>query len=215
LHGDDVVAAARSLAAAGLVTAFGHVSARAGTDAFLITPPKALGSLQPDEPLQEVPLIGDDLPQGVPKEAWIHHAIYNARLDVNGICRAQPAVTTAVISGGIRIRPLHGQGAFLGREVPVYDDARLVRSREAGETLAADLGSAYGVVMRGNGAVTVGADVGEAAARMWVLERSAEMNRDAASAGTPRPLDEEEFVYWDGVSAEILGRIWSYLKASA
>ena len=215
MHGDDVVAAARSLAAAGLVTAFGHVSARAGTDAFLITPPKALGSLQPDEPLQEVPLIGDDLPQGVPKEAWIHHAIYNARLDVNGICRAQPAVTTAVISGGIRIRPLHGQGAFLGREVPVYDDARLVRSREAGETLAADLGSAYGVVMRGNGAVTVGADVGEAAARMWVLERSAEMNRDAASAGTPRPLDEEEFVYWDGVSAEILGRIWSYLKASA
>lgn len=208
-----MIAAARALAAAGLVTAFGHVSTREGSDAFLITPPKALGSLEPDEPLQEVPLTGDDLPEGVPKEAWIHHAIYIARPDVGGICRAQPPVTTAVVSGGVRIRPLHGQGAFLGNEVPVYDDARLVRSREAGETLAADLGSANGVVMRGNGAVTVGADVGEAAARMWVLERSAEMNRDAASAGTPRPLDEEEFVYWDGVSAEILGRIWTYLKA--
>lgn len=210
---EEVVAAAHVLAAAGLVTAFGHVSVREGSDAFLITPPKALGSLQPDEHLQEVPLAGEDLPEGVPKEAWIHHAIYNARPDVNGICRAQPPVATAVVSGGIQIRPLHGQGAFLGREVPVYDDARLIRAREAGEILARDLGDANGVVMRGNGAVTVGESVGEAAARMWVLERSAEMNRDAGSAGTPRPLGEEEFAYWDGVNAEILGRIWSYLKA--
>lgn len=211
---EEVVAAAHALAASGLVTAFGHVSAREGAGAFLITPPKALGSLRPDETLQEVPLIGDDLPEGVPKEAWIHHAIYNARPGIKGICRAQPAVATAVVSGGVRIRPLHGQGAFLGREVPVYDDARLVRAREAGEILAGDLGDANAVVMRGNGAVTVGTSVGEAAARMWVLERSAEMNRDAASAGTPRALNEEEFAYWEGVGAEILQRIWDYMKAS-
>ena len=89
---DDVVVAARALAAAGLVTAFGHVSARTGSregrSGFRITPPKPLGTLRPDEPLQEVPLAGDGLPDGVPKEAWIHRAIYEVRPNAGAICRA-------------------------------------------------------------------------------------------------------------------------------
>jgi HCOMODA/2-hydroxy-3-carboxy-muconic semialdehyde decarboxylase len=213
LH-EDVIAAGRALDAAGLVTAFGHVSFRDGQDGFRITPPKPLGSLKPNESLLEVSLGEDELPEGVPGEAWVHWAIYKSRPDVGGICRAQPAISTALASADVPIRPLHGQGAFLGEEVPVYDDARLIRGREAGEALAEDLGNAGGIVMRGNGAVTVGTSVGAATARMWVLERSAEMNQKAASAGTPRPLDEEEFAYWESVSEEILERIWSYLKAS-
>jgi HCOMODA/2-hydroxy-3-carboxy-muconic semialdehyde decarboxylase len=216
LHAEDVVVAARALAAAGLVTAFGHVSARTGSgegrNSFRITPPKPLGTLRSDEPLQKVPLAGDGLPDGVPKEAWIHRAIYEARPDVGAICRAQPPVATAVASAGLPMRVLHGHAAFLGREVPVYGDARLIRERDAGEALARSLGGAGGVVMRGNGAVTVGADVGAAAARMWVLERSAEMNRDAASAGSPEPLSDSEFAYWESVSEEILERIWAFLR---
>lgn len=210
---DDVISAARCLAAASLVTAFGHASVRQH-GSFLITPPKPLGFLNPNEPLRKVSLESDELPDGVPGEAWVHWAIYNVRPDVGGICRAQPAATTALASAGVPIRPLHGQGAFLGREVPVYDDARLIRGREAGEALARSLGDAGGVVMRGNGAVTIGTEVGVAAARMWVLERSAEMNRDAVSAGSPKPLSDEEFAYWESVSEEILTRIWTYLRAN-
>jgi len=213
LH-EEVIAAAHALAVAGLVTAFGHISVREGEDGFLITPPKPLGSLEPNESLLEVSLNEDELPEGVPGEAWVHWAIYKSRSDVEGICRAQPPISTAVTSAGVPIRPLHGQGAFLGEEVPVYDDARLIRGREAGEALVEDLDNAGGIVMRGNGAVTVGTSVGAAVARMWVLERSAEMNQMAASAGTPQPLGEEEFAYWESVSEEILERIWSYLKAS-
>ena len=211
---EDVIAAGRALDTASLVTAFGHVSFRDGQDGFRITPPKPLGSLGPDEPLLEVSLAEGELPEGVPGEAWIHWAIYKSRPDVGGICRAQPPISTAVTSAGVPIRPLHGQGAFLGEEVPVYDDARLIRGREAGEALVEDLDNAGGIVMRGNGAVTVGTSVGAAVARMWVLERSAEMNQMAASAGTPQPLGEEEFAYWESVSEEILERIWSYLRAS-
>ena len=211
---EDLIAAAHALAAVGLVTAFGHVSAREGEDSFRITPPKPLGSLKPDDSLSKVSLAGDELPEGVPGEAWVHWSIYNLRPDVEGICRAQPPITTAVISAGVPIRPLHGQGAFLGEEVPVYDDARLIRGREAGEALAEDLRNAGGIVMRGNGAVTVGKSVGAAVARMWVLEVSAEINRTAAATGTPQMLNEEEFSYWESVSEEILERIWSYLKAS-
>ena len=161
---EDILGAAHALAAEGLVTAFGHVSAREeGQDSFLITPPRPLGSLGPDESLLEVSLAGDELPEGVPGEAWIHWAIYNSRPDVGGICRAQPPISTALTSAGVPIRPLHGQGAFLGEEVPVYDDARLIRDREAGEELAERLGSAGGIIMRGNGAVTVG----KASGRRW------------------------------------------------
>jgi catechol 2,3-dioxygenase-like lactoylglutathione lyase family enzyme len=54
----DLVAAGRALAATGLVTAFGHVSARSGSESALITPPKPLGSLADDEPLLELSLGG-------------------------------------------------------------------------------------------------------------------------------------------------------------
>jgi len=203
------------LAAEGLVTAFGHVSVRQEEqDSFLITPPKPLGSLEVDDDLLEVSLAEDELPEGVPGEAWIHWAVYNSRPDVKGICRAQPPISTTLASAGVPIRPLHGQGAFLGQEVPVYDDARLIRGREAGEALAERLGNAGGIIMRGNGAVTVGKSVGAAVARMWILEVSAEINRTAAAAGIPQVLNEEEFSYWESVSEEILERIWGYLKAS-
>jgi ribulose-5-phosphate 4-epimerase/fuculose-1-phosphate aldolase len=212
---EDIVAAAHSLAGEGLVTAFGHVSIRHDEqDSFLITPPKPLGSLKPHDDLLEVSLERDELPEGVPGEAWVHWAIYNSHPSVGGICRAQPPISTAITSAGVPIRPLHGQGAFLGEEVPVYDDARLIRDREAGEVLAERLGNAGGIIMRGNGAVTVGSNVGAAVARMWVLEVSAEINRTAAIEGTSQVLSQEEFSYWESVSEEILGRIWSYLKAS-
>ncbi len=93
--------------------------------------------------------------------------------------------------------------------MPVYDNARLIRGREAGEALAEDLGNAGGIIMRVSGAAVVGSSVG-AAARMWVLEVSAEINR--AAAGILRVLNEEEFSYWESVSEEILERIWGYLK---
>ena len=211
---EEIISAAHVLAAEGLVTAFGHVSVRTEHDGFLITPPKPLGSLQPDEPLTEVSLSANELPEGVPGEACIHWAIYKTRPDVGAICRAQPLISTALASAGMPIRPLHGQGAFLGEEVPVFDDARLIRSRESGEMLAQRLGQAEAVIMRGNGAVTVGKSIGTAAARMWVLEVSAELNRTAAATGAPQVLNAEEFSYWESVSGEILERMWSYLKTN-
>lgn len=211
---EDIVRAAHALAAEGLVTAFGHISVREERDAFLISPPKPLGSLEADDAPLEVSLESEELPEGVPGEAWVHWAIYKSRPDVGGICRAQPPISTAVASASIPIRSLHGQGAFLGEEVPVYDDARLIRDQQAGEMLAESLGEAGAVIMRGNGAVTVGKDVGAAVARMWVLEVSAEINRTAAITGAPRVLSDEEFSYWESVSDEILERIWVYLKTN-
>jgi HCOMODA/2-hydroxy-3-carboxy-muconic semialdehyde decarboxylase len=205
----QIVAAGRALAAERLVTAFGHVSARDGEGTALITPPRPLGSLAVDEELPRLPLEEEELPPGTPGEAWIHWAIYRARPDVNAICRAQPPVATSLSVTPTRIRALHGQGAFVGAEVEVHDDARLIRSQELGRRVAERLGSGHAVLLRGNGAVTVGATVGEAVARMWVLEASARMNLDAASLPSgARPLDDDELAAWSDVASEILERIW-------
>jgi HCOMODA/2-hydroxy-3-carboxy-muconic semialdehyde decarboxylase len=143
----------------------------------------------------------------VPGEAWIHWAIYRAREEVGAVCRAQPPAATACSVTATPIRALHGQGAFLGAQVAVHEDARLVRSRELGLEVADRLGGGSAVLLRGNGAGTVGATVGEAVARMWVLEASAQLNLAARGC----PLDPDELAAWAKVAPEILERIWQYL----
>jgi HCOMODA/2-hydroxy-3-carboxy-muconic semialdehyde decarboxylase len=208
----ELVAGGHALHRAGLVTAFGHVSCRVAADRLLITPPVPLGRLNSQGEWTELDLDAATLPTGVPKEAWIHLAIARRRPDVGAICRAQPPVATALASAGVPIVPLHGQGAFLGAQVPVFDDAVLVRDEARAVSLAERLGDEPALLLRGNGAVTIGADVGEAVARMWVLEASAQMNSVATSAGTPMPLSADEQAAWRGVSTEILGRIWADLR---
>src|SRR5262245_6437343 len=208
------MAAGHALHRAGLVTAFGHVSTRTGSH-LLITPPMPLGRLRHDSSCTELDTDADELPTGVPREAWIHLAIARRRPDVGAICRAQPATATALASAGVPIVALHGQGAFLGPRVPMFDDAILVRDQARAEALVQQLGQASALLLRGNGAVTVGADIGQAVARMWVLEASAHMNAIAATAGTPTPLSDDEQAAWRAVAPEILGRIWADLRDPA
>jgi HCOMODA/2-hydroxy-3-carboxy-muconic semialdehyde decarboxylase len=209
---DELIAAGQALAAAGLVTAFGHVSVRTAQTRLMITPPAPLGSLDAAMHFAQLDVDRDSLPDGAPREAWIHLAIARARSDVGAICRAQPQTATALASARVPIRALHGQGAYLGPEVPVFEEADLVRDLPRAERLAAGLGAGSAIVMRGNGAVTTGANVGEAVARMWVLEVSAQLNSVAAAAGTPTPLSAEEQASWVATAPEILGRLWTFLR---
>ncbi|GAA2778542.1 class II aldolase/adducin family protein [Crossiella cryophila] len=208
---EDLLDAAGVLAHAGLVSAFGHVSALREDGQLLITPPRPLGSLSPADRAMVIAPEATELPEGTPREAWIHLAIYRARPDVRAICRAQPETATALASADLPIRPLHGQGAFLGTEVPVFPDVALVRDRERAESLATALGASPALLLRGNGAVTVGADLGSAVARMWLLESSARINARAA-AGRPRPLTQDEQDAWRVTESELLGRLWTHLR---
>jgi ribulose-5-phosphate 4-epimerase/fuculose-1-phosphate aldolase len=159
----------------------------------------------------ELDVGADALPAGVPREAWIHLAIARVRPDIGAICRAQPTVATALASAGVPIVPLHGQGSYVGALVPVFDDAILVRDESRAVDLAQQLGDSPAMILRGNGAVTVGDTIGQAVARMWVLEASAQMNSVAAAAGRPAALSAQEQAVWQATATEILGRIWEYL----
>lgn len=178
---------------------------------MVITPPTPLGGLDPSA-CQRIPLDSTELPAGTPKEAWMHLAIYRRRPDVEAICRAQPEIATAIGSTSVPIVPLHGQGAFCGAEVAVFQEAQLVRDPERAERLAEALGQESALILRGNGAVTVGTDIGRATARMWVLEMSARMNAAAYAAGDVRPLAAADQQAWLATEAELLHRLWLHLS---
>jgi HCOMODA/2-hydroxy-3-carboxy-muconic semialdehyde decarboxylase len=83
-----IAEAARVLSGLGLVTAFGHVSQRAGAG-LLMTPAADLTEVGAAD-LIEVRLGVSSLPAGAPAEAWAHLRVYAARPDVMAIARAQP-----------------------------------------------------------------------------------------------------------------------------
>lgn len=202
-----LIEASHVVAGSGLADAFGHVSIRA-RESLLLTAPVPLAFQRPDD-LTLVALDSTSLPAGVPKEAWIHLAVARADAATGAICRAQPRAVARAIAAQLRIRPLDGQGALLGPFVPVYDDSRLVRDEPTGATVAGVMADSPAVILRGNGAVTRGRDLAGAVARMWLLERSAEL---ALAADPDAPdLPSEEQAWWRERDAELLPRIYDYL----
>ena len=213
---DEVAEAANVMARLGLVTAYGHVSARAG-DAMLITPAADLACVT-GSGLIEIPLqASGTLPAGAPAEAWAHLALYRARPDAAAIARAQPASTFAVAAAVSLLVPLHGQAAWLGESVPVHGDAALLRSPEQAERAASSLPDGEALLLRGNGAVTLGATPGLAVARMWLLAAACDVYLAALAAcgASPViPLSAGEIASWRAVGGELLPRLWQHLRHS-
>lgn len=210
-EGTSVIAAGRVVAALGLVDAFGHVSRRTA-GGYEITGVGDLGRLDGSD-VVAIDLAEPDLPPGAPGEAWLHSALYRARPDVGAVVRAQPAATLAVGAVTDVLHPLHGQAAWLGGPVPVHPSPRLLRSAELADAAVATLGERGAVVLRGNGAVTVGADVEEAVVRMHLLATACEVWLRASAAGEPLLLDEQDAHAWREAAPALVPRLWEHLVA--
>jgi ribulose-5-phosphate 4-epimerase/fuculose-1-phosphate aldolase len=206
----DLVEAAHVLSRLGLVTAYGHVSARAGVS-MLITPAADLATVT-GSGVVDVALDASSLPADAPAEAWAHLALYRARPDAAAIARAQPASAVAAAATTTSLAPLHGQAAWLGESVPVHDSAHLLRSAELAERAARTLPAGEALLLRGNGALTLGATPGVAVARMWLLSAACDAFVAARAAGQVKPLTVEEIESWRAVADELLPRLWRHLQ---
>jgi HCOMODA/2-hydroxy-3-carboxy-muconic semialdehyde decarboxylase len=69
------------------------------------------------------------------------------------------------------------------------------------------------LLLRGNGALTLGATPGLAVARMWLLPAACDVYLSARSAGPVTPLSAAEIASWRAVSAELLPRLWQHLRS--
>ena len=210
----EVVEAAHVLSRLGLVTAFGHVSVRA-EDSMLITPAADLGTVTEGNlvrvPLDPTSLPAGALPTGAPAEAWAHLATYRVRADAAAVARAQPPSAFAAAATTDALVPLHGQAAWLGESVPVHGSAHLLRSARRADEALRTLGEGEALLLRGNGAITLGATPGVAVARMWLLSVACEVWL-ATQHGAATTLTAEEVASWRAVQDELLPRLWQHLR---
>ena len=170
-----------------------------------------LGLVAVGEPCVEVGLDGL-LPPGALPEVRIHREIYRRRVDVGGICRVQPPQLMALSAIGRTPRALHGLGSYFAPHPPLWDDPALVRNDEAAVELAELLGQANGIVMRGNGAVTTGRDLAEAASHAFFLEDAARIEIALLPVSEQaRPYSEEQARARAVGAGGLYERMWSFL----
>ena len=180
---EDVATANRIAHATGLVTAYGHVSARVpGTDTFLI-PTRASPMLATAAGLLTMDLEGRVLDgEGHPNsEFWIHARIYAARPDVGAVAHVHAPACVVLGQLGQTVRPLHNSGAVAG-PVEVYERAGLIRSRALGDAVAAVMGARRAMLLRGHGANVAEADVRRAIVVACFLEEAARLQVQALAA---------------------------------
>ena len=188
----EVARVARMLARAGLVEAFGHVSARTDSG-FAITSVAPLMHTTAEQVIvvdrEAGPVSGP--PTMAPLEAPMHDAVYHARPDVGGICRGHPHHTVDWGVGNADLPLRHGLGGLAGHPVRVHDDIELITTPEQAVRVAETLAGSSSLILRSNGALAVGRDPVEAATRLFFLEERARLAVHAST--TP----ETDFGAWE------------------
>ena len=225
---EDLVAANRILADQGVLDGYGHVSARhdRDPDRYLLS-----RSLAP-----ELVTAGDimeyDLdsrpvdPRGRTAylERFIHGEVYRARPDVKAIVHHHAPSVIPFGASTVPLRPLYHMAAFLGGGVPVFDiraaaggpTDMLVSSAALGQALGRTLREHPAVLMRGHGAVVVGASLPQAVARSVYMEIDARLAAQAiALGGEVRYLDAEEARRAQAAVEATFGRPWELWKRKA
>lgn len=179
----DVATANHICHEAGLVNAYGHVTARIpGTDWFLV-PTRSSPALAASNTLLVLDFDGNTIAgSGHPNhEHWIHARIYAARPDVGAVAHVHSPACVAVTAVADTVRAVHNVGALVAN-CPLFRDLGLIGSRELADQAAALLGDAPALLLRGHGANVVGTDVRVATMLACHLEESARRNIDALSA---------------------------------
>ena len=220
----DVALANRIVHAAGLVSAFGHVSARLpGTNTFLF-PTRASPALADAARLLVLDVDGNQREgEGEPNtEFWIHARIYAARQDVGAVAHVHSPACVALGQIGQQLKILHNSAGVFVDGVPLFERVGLIRTRELGDQVAASLGQHRAMFLRGHGANVAEVDVRCAAVVACFLEEAADLQLralaatggrvDALRAFTP---EEAARIHEQIGSTGPMNRAWEYYVALA
>lgn len=208
---EDIATLARAFSRLNYVHAFGHISLRL-EHSVLITPTRPPLAIQRAADVIEVDFDGN-VTEGDrtarPIEIFLHLGIYAARADVRAICRTHAPYASTWPAEGKPPAVEHGFGGMVG-EVATAEAYDLVHSADLGARTAQRLGGSDALLLRGNGALTVGPSLREAAARMWSLEeRCAQASRQGVHSTHLTAEDLAARARWYPAETE---RIWIWLK---
>jgi len=212
---EDLVAANRILADQGVVDGYGHVSVRheKSPDRYLMS-----RSIAPE-------LVTADA-RGPTSylERFIHGEIYRVRPDVRAIVHNHSPSVIPFGATAAPLRPLYHMSAFLSGGVPVFDIRQaggmtdmLVRTAALGQALARTLGARPVALMRGHGAVVVGASLPLVVFRSVYTEVNARLQSQAMAIGSGQVtyLDPEEARLAEASVSGTVTRPWELWKKKA
>jgi len=189
----ECATATRVLAVAGLFDMHGHISIRQGDTIFICDRGASRLTVRPDliatVRISDGQRLSDALP---PSETALHLAAYRAKPEVGSVAHFHPLYATAFAVAGKPLEPASNAGAFFGGTIPVHDNPELIRSDELGAPVARDMGAAGAVLLRGHGALVVGADIQECVTAALYLEESAQRNYVAANLGKIKTYTADE-----------------------
>ena len=218
-----VVAANRILANEGVVDAFGHVSVRDPRD-----PRRFVMARSRSPALVELADLMEFERDGTPVDArgrtvygerMIHAAVSEARADVHSVVHDHATGLLPFTITGAPLKPVIHTASVIGAEIPVWDirdrfgaTDMLVRTLEQGRDLAKALGGNTCALMRGHGAVVVGATIQRAVLTAIYLQVNANVLMQARTIGEPEPLSAAEIEQSAATqfSPLALDRAWEY-----
>ena len=213
----DLVIASRVCAEAGVIDAYGHVSARSETDPKRYFMSRAIApELINEEDLIEYDLdsrpVHDKSPAGY-NERYIHGEIYKLRPDVMSIVHNHSHSVVPFSCTPCKLRPIFHMSAFIGLGIPNWDirdtqagSDMLVRNSVLGRSLAEKLGPHPAALMRGHGSVVVGHKIQVAVGRTVYLDHNAKMQFQAMMmVGGPMDAASDAVTYMD--DAEVAANV--------
>lgn len=220
----DLVSANHILYCEGVVDGFGHVSVRhdKNPDRFLLSRSIAPAMVTAAD-IMEFDLDGNAVAAKGRRaylERFIHSEIYRARPDVQAIVHNHsPAVIPFGVTG-THLRPIFHMGGFLGGATPIFEIREaggvatdmLVRNPALGAALAGTLGAAPFALLRGHGAVAVGASIKQVVYRAVYAEVNARLQSEAMRLGDITFLNDAEAANAAATNDGNLDRPWELWK---
>ena len=227
---DQVVLASRILSttAAGILGAYGHVSARSPTNPkhYFISTDRSPGSITAAD------MIENDLDSraAVPtdksqfQEVFIHGEIYKARPDVMAVLHAHTPELVSFGLSSVTLRPVLHWANFIGAGLPNYDIrkytggyaspvgcAHCISTPELGRALGQELGSRGAALLLGHGIAVVAASLPELVNRAYDMRMNAVIQQMALSLGGTVNYLGEPASATGGADAAV----WEYWKTMA
>ncbi|MDB5600112.1 MAG: Aldolase [Xanthobacteraceae bacterium] len=200
---EELVTANRILATEGVVDSFGHISVRhpENPQQFLLSRARAPDCIEVED-MMTFALDGTPLDAGDRKpylERFIHGGIYEVRPDAMSVVHNHsPSVIPFGITGK-KLRPLLHMCASIGHEVGTWDSqdkfgdtALLIENVEMGRDLARFIGPQRTALLRGHGAVVIGASIRHAVFTSIYLEVNAKLQMQAMAMGDIKFLSPGE-----------------------
>lgn len=178
-----------------------------------MSPAKPLLLVSDREDLVRVRVDGP-LPQEALPEVRLHQQIYAGRADVGGIVRFQSPKLMSLSTLGRTPEVRHGLGSYFAPKPPLWTNPRLARDDDTARAIAAALGDARAIVLRGNGALTVGRSIEEATVLAWYLEDAARVELDVLGSRCAGLIfDAAEAADRAITSGRLFERMWDWLVA--